>query len=112
MLISAVGGNENIVNITHCMTRLRFKLINESLVDKEKIESIKGVKGVVLAQGQTQVVIGVEVEQWYNALSGVNNVSDNSTDIDHEKGKLFQNAMRVVAGIFGPVVPAIAGLGC
>lgn len=111
MLISAVGGNENIVNITHCMTRLRFKLINESLVDKEKIESIKGVKGVVLAQGQTQVVIGVEVEQWYNALSGVNNVSDNSTDIDHEKGKLFQNAMRVVAGIFGPVVPAIAGAG-
>lgn len=111
VLISAVGGNENIVNITHCMTRLRFKLINESLVDKEKIESIKGVKGVVLAQGQTQVVIGVEVEQWYNALSGVNNVSDNSTDIDHEKGKLFQNAMRVVAGIFGPVVPAIAGAG-
>lgn len=111
ILISAVGGNENIVNITHCMTRLRFKLINELLVDKEKIESIKGVKGVVLAQGQIQVVIGVEVEQWYNALSGVNNVSDNSTDIAHEKGKLFQNAMRVVAGIFGPVVPAIAGAG-
>ena len=113
LLIAAVGGNENIVNITHCMTRLRFKLVNESLVDKEKIESIKGVKGVVLAQGQTQVVIGVEVEQWYNALSGVNSAADNSSDsnIEQEKGKLFQNAMRIVAGIFGPVVPAIAGAG-
>ena len=113
LLIAAVGGNENIVNITHCMTRLRFKLVNESLVDKEKIESIKGVKGVVLSQGQTQVVIGVEVEQWYNALSGVNSAADNSSDsnIEQEKGKLFQNAMRIVAGIFGPVVPAIAGAG-
>lgn len=113
LLVAAIGGNENIVNITHCMTRLRFKLVNESLVDKEKIESIKGVKGVVLAQGQTQVVIGVEVEQWYNALSEINSAADNSSDFDieQEKGKLFQNAMRIVAGIFGPVVPAIAGAG-
>lgn len=109
-LVNALGGNENIISITHCMTRLRFKLVDESLVDKEALESIKGVKGVVLAQGQTQVVIGVEVEKWYNELAGISSATDENVT-DKDNGKLFQNAMRIVAGIFGPVVPAIAGAG-
>ncbi|WP_295894580.1 PTS transporter subunit EIIC [uncultured Vibrio sp.] len=109
-LVDALGGENNIANITHCMTRLRFKLVDESLAVKETLESIKGVKGVVLAQGQTQVIIGVDVEHWYNALVGNTTTVDDVTS-DKEKGKLFQNAMRVVAGIFGPVVPAIAGAG-
>ena len=112
-LIAALGGNANIEKITHCMTRLRFKLIDESLTNKEKLESIQGVKGVVIAQGQIQVVIGVEVEKWFNALSDVSSASDEK--IGHKgvqkRGQLFQNAMQVVAGIFGPVVPAIAGSG-
>ncbi|MDE1221539.1 PTS transporter subunit EIIC [Vibrio aestuarianus] len=109
-LVAALGGNENIANITHCMTRLRFKLVDESKANKEKLEAIQGVKGVVLAQGQTQVIIGVEVEKWYLALSGASAAPEDA-EIEQEKGKLFQNAMRIVAGIFGPVVPAIAGAG-
>ncbi|WP_408058695.1 PTS transporter subunit EIIC [Vibrio bivalvicida] len=109
-LVAALGGNENISNITHCMTRLRFKLVDDSKANKEKLESIQGVKGVVLAQGQTQVIIGVDVEKWYLALSGASTAPDEA-EIEQEKGKLFQNAMRIVAGIFGPVVPAIAGAG-
>ncbi|EIE1224658.1 PTS transporter subunit EIIC [Vibrio vulnificus] len=109
-LVVALGGNDNIANITHCMTRLRFKLIDESKVDKDKLEAIQGVKGVVLGQGQTQVVIGVDVEKWYLALSGAS-AAPKGGEVEQEKGKLFQNAMRIVAGIFGPVVPAIAGAG-
>ncbi len=108
LLIKALGGQENIVNITHCMTRLRFKLVKDELANKSELEKIKGVKGVVLSQGQTQVVIGVDVEKWYNELSGISQVDEVS---EIENRKLFQNAMRVVAGIFGPVVPAIAGAG-
>lgn len=110
VLVTALGGESNIVNITHCMTRLRFKLADESLVKKGALEKIPGVRGVVLAQGQTQVVIGVDVEKWYNALSGVSTSTEEQT-LEVEKGKLFQSVMRVVAGIFGPVVPAIAGAG-
>jgi len=112
-LTAALGGNQNIENITHCMTRLRFKLIDESLANKDKLETIEGVKGVVIAQGQTQVIIGVEVEKWFNALSGTQRATDEKIDpkIEQRKGQLFQNAMRIVAGIFGPVVPAIAGSG-
>jgi glucose-like phosphotransferase system IIB component len=110
VLVTALGGESNIVNITHCMTRLRFKLADESLAKKDALEKIPGVRGVVLAQGQTQVVIGVDVEKWYNALSGVSTAAEEAA-LEVEKGKLFQSAMRVVAGIFGPVVPAIAGAG-
>ncbi|MCG6305785.1 PTS transporter subunit EIIC [Vibrio vulnificus] len=111
-LVVALGSNDNIANITHCMTRLRFKLIDESKVDKDKLEAIQGVKGVVLGQGQTQVVIGVDVEKWYLALSGASAAPKGvGVEVEQEKGKLFQNAMRIVAGIFGPVVPAIAGAG-
>ncbi|MFS1430516.1 PTS transporter subunit EIIB, partial [Vibrio splendidus] len=110
LLITALGGEDNIVSITHCMTRLRFKLADESLVDEEAIKQIADVKGVVLQQGQTQVIIGVEVEKWFNALSNTQQTDANPAD-ELEKGKLFQGVMRIVAGIFGPVVPAIAGAG-
>lgn len=104
LLITALGGEDNIVSITHCMTRLRFKLADESLVDEEAIKQIADVKGVVLQQGQTQVIIGVEVEKWFNALSNTQQADATPAD-ELEKGKLFQGVMRIVAGIFGPVVP-------
>ncbi|EHN68506.1 phosphotransferase system EIIC [Aliivibrio fischeri SR5] len=112
LLIKALGSKENINSITHCMTRLRFKLVDESLVNQDEIKKITGVKGVVLQQGQTQVIIGVEVEKWYNAISNSStNITESSEQDSLEKGKLFQGVMRIVAGIFGPVVPAIAGAG-
>lgn len=109
-LISGLGGEDNIANITHCMTRLRFKLNDETRINQSQLESIPGVKGVVLGQGQTQVIIGVDVEKWYLALAGKSHAPQEG-DAEGDKGKLFQNAMRIVAGIFGPVVPAIAGSG-
>lgn len=110
LLINALGSEQNIINVTHCMTRLRFKLVDESLANEDEIKKIAAVKGVVLQQGQTQVIIGVDVEKWYNAIS--NTSQDDAVVSDNlEKGKLFQGLMRIVAGIFGPVVPAIAGAG-
>ncbi|MDA9556934.1 PTS transporter subunit EIIC [Vibrio sp.] len=107
-LVSAVGGQDNIQHATHCMTRLRLQLKDDSIASKAKLESIKGVKGVVFSDGQTQIVIGVDVEQWFKALP---TSTSPEQAITVEKGKPFQGIMRIVAGIFGPVVPAIAGAG-
>ncbi|MCL9777475.1 PTS transporter subunit EIIC [Vibrio methylphosphonaticus] len=113
LLVDALGGINNIAESTHCMTRLRFKLKNESLADGEVIKSIHGIKGVVFQEGQTQVIVGVEVEQWFKSLPANAESDDDSIEAIEtaSKGKLFQGAMRIVAGIFGPVVPAIAGAG-
>ena len=46
-VVAAVGGKENIVNVTNCMTRLRFTLKDESIVDDEAVKKTKGVMGIM-----------------------------------------------------------------
>lgn len=116
LMIDALGGISNITDATHCMTRLRLKIADQSIASEETLKSIKGVQGVVFAEGQIQIIIGVEVEKWHKALQAIMAgsgavVSDEDKPKSKDDGKLFQNVMRIVAGIFGPVVPAIAGAG-
>ena len=62
-LVQAVGGKENIVSVSNCMTRLRFVLKDEGIVDDEKVKKIKGVMGVVHGGGQYQIPIGTYVSE-------------------------------------------------
>ena len=68
-IIQLVGGESNIANVTHCITRLRFNLKDESKADTEAIRSTPGVVGVTSANGQYQVIIGAEVTQVYEKLT-------------------------------------------
>jgi phosphotransferase system IIB component len=67
-IIAGVGGAENITSLTHCATRLRFVLADESKASKKDIENIPGVKGVMLAGGQFQVIIGTKVDIEYDEI--------------------------------------------
>ena len=67
-VVGLVGGKENILSISHCMTRLRFKLRDDTKADTKAIESHKGVIQVINANGQYQVVVGINViEDVYDA---------------------------------------------
>ena len=70
-ILSLVGGAENVSNATHCATRLRFNLKDESKADTDAIKGLAGVVGVAQANGQYQVIIGAEVTQVYEKLSGM-----------------------------------------
>lgn len=67
-IIKNVGGEENVISLTHCMTRLRFKLKDENLVNKETLEAMDGVMTVVQSGGQYQVVIGNAVKDVYETI--------------------------------------------
>lgn len=67
-LIEMVGGKENIATVTHCITRLRFVLNDESKIDSKGIEALPMVKGNFSVGGQYQVVIGQEVGDYYQVL--------------------------------------------
>ena len=69
-IIDYVGGTENIISLYHCITRLRFKLKDESIAQKntDEIKKISGVLSVVEANNQYQVVIGNEVEDVYKTI--------------------------------------------
>lgn len=69
-IIDCVGGKDNIAGVTHCFTRLRFKLNDRGLVDEARLKGLDGVAGVVVAAGQYQVVIGNEVAHVFEVLSG------------------------------------------
>ncbi len=68
-ILHLVGGRDNVVAVTNCLTRLRFNLKDESKANDEAIKALDGVSGLVKKGGQYQVVIGTEVPSVYNALS-------------------------------------------
>ena len=67
-LVALLGGKENISNLTHCITRLRFVLKDRNKASKEEVEKLPLVMSVIEQGGQFQVVIGDKVDKVFNAL--------------------------------------------
>lgn len=107
-ILDKVGGKNNISNFTHCFTRLRFELKNNSLAKTEEIKSLEGVITVVESGGQFQVVLGNKVEKVYKELLPlVGEVGGHTAP----KGSIGQRILNTISAIFTPVVPAIAASG-
>ena len=112
-IIQCIGGIENIKQLTHCATRLRFEFYDKSKVDVKKIESLSGVISVVDKGGQFQVVIGNEVQSVFKAIksqAGDLNSSSESTSTE-EKGSIVSRIISVISTTFTPVIPALIGGG-
>jgi len=115
-IVESVGGKENIVAATHCVTRLRFALKDEGKADKEALESIDLVKGSFSANGQFQVVIGQGlVDKVYNEmveLTGIDRATKQEIkDAAEAKLNPLQRAIKTLADIFIPILPAIVTAG-
>ncbi|KGP74054.1 trehalose permease IIC protein [Pontibacillus yanchengensis Y32] len=114
-ILEAIGGQENIAAATHCVTRLRLSLHDESKVDQDKLESIESVKGSFSTNGQFQIVIGQgTVEKMYKELNelGVGEATkDDVKAASSEKMNPLQRAIKTLADIFIPILPAIVTAG-
>lgn len=111
-VLAAVGGAANITSVTHCMTRLRFVLKDQSIPDKKKLDSIKGVMGTNIAGGQYQVIIGNSVGNVYKELVSIgdlSNVAVVNSDMDMAKEKVnpVVAALDFIAGCMTPLFTAI-----
>lgn len=110
-LLEYVGGRENIGAVTHCVTRMRFVLKDTSLTNKDKIESLKSVKGTFTQAGQFQVIIGNTVGEFYNdfiKVSGIDGTSkEDVKDAAKSNMSFIQRLMANLAEIFSPLIPAI-----
>lgn len=111
-ILQRVGGKENVISLVHCMTRLRFTLKDESIVDDEAVKKTKGVMGVMKKAGQYQIIIGNDVG---NVFEELNKLGDFSNEIaktepeTREKKNVFSMLMDTISGIMTPVIPAIIG---
>ncbi|HBG2089450.1 TPA: PTS transporter subunit EIIB [Clostridioides difficile] len=113
-ILENIGGKENIKEVAHCMTRLRIKVCDSSQVNQEKLKKIKGVLGLVLKGEQYQIVIGPNVSQVYNTLNEVIGIipeKDSKKTISEGKQNSIAKILDTIAGIFNPIVPALAGAG-
>ena len=110
-IIRLVGGQDNINNVWHCMTRLRFDLVDDNKVDQSAIKALPGVLGAQLQSDQFQIVIGPKVNSWYEQmLTALGKAPQGETHVKGRKS-LVSMFMDTVSGVFGPIVPAIAGAG-
>lgn len=110
-LLEYVGGKENIAAVTHCATRMRFVLNDQSKANEKAIEEIPSVKGMFTNAGQFQVIIGNDVSTFYNDftdVSGIEGVSkEQSKAIAKNNQNIVQRAIATLAEIFTPLLPAI-----
>ncbi|MEC1344243.1 beta-glucoside-specific PTS transporter subunit IIABC [Bacillus haynesii] len=113
-VLQHVGGKENIAHLEHCSTRLRFTLIDQNKADVPALEKTPGVIAVRMS-GQCQVVIGNDVIEVYEKLTGLLGGSPSeqsgSSHQPKEKRKVGTVLLDFIVGVFQPLVPAIAGGG-
>lgn len=114
IILKGIGGEENIAGFTHCATRLRFTLKDESVADEATLKNTKGILGIAKSGGQFQIIIGNEVPKAYAAIQGkLKGTADAGTDskIAPKKMKISERIFDFVSAIFTPVLPAIIGAG-
>lgn len=110
-LVEYIGGRENIATVTHCITRLRFVLNDESKVDAKAIEGLPMVKANFSTGGQYQVVIGQEVGDYYKILlqkTGLASVDKEQVKAAaRQNQKWYESLISHMADIFIPLLPAL-----
>ena len=110
-LLDFIGGKDNIRAVSHCMTRMRFVLVDEKKADKEKIENIPCVKGTFTQAGQYQVIIGNDVANFYNEFTKYAGIEGVSKDAVKAAAKTNQNPLQKIMStlgeIFAPIIPAL-----
>lgn len=110
-IVEKVGGEANINQMTHCATRLRFKLKDESLADKAAVEKLPGVITVMPAGGQFQVVIGNNVPILYEEIARITKLGETEGAVEGPKGNLLNQFIELISSIFLPVLWPLAGTG-
>lgn len=111
-LVKELGGDENIINVTHCATRLRFILKDESIIDKDKVAKITGVITTVQAGGQFQIVIGNHVKDAYEFVLQYVTISDSvSGQGSGAKVSALNKIIDIISSIFAPFLYTLAACG-
>ncbi len=112
-IVDEVGGKDNINSLTHCITRLRFKLKDESKAHDDVLKNMDGVVTVMKAGGQYQVVIGNHVPAVYDDVLAVAGISGSGSEDDGptEKQKPFDAIIDVISSCFQPFLGALCAAG-
>lgn len=111
-ILELVGGKENVSGLTHCATRLRFNLKDESKAQTDTLKKTTGVLGVAQSGGQYQIIIGNDVNHVYKPIAEVCDLSNaGKSNAPEEKKNIGARLIDTITGIFTPILPAITAAG-
>lgn len=116
-IVAGVGGEENVISLAHCITRLRFQLKDGSKFDQESLKKTAGVIQVMISGGQYQVVIGTDVGDVYDVIGSTTSIALASagSDVEEsdkgEKKGLLNALIDMISGIFMPFMGAFMAAG-
>ncbi|RKJ45661.1 PTS beta-glucoside transporter subunit IIABC [bacterium 1XD8-76] len=113
-IVKKVGGKENVASLTHCVTRLRFVLKDESRAEDEALKNMDGVVTIMKSGGQYQVVIGSHVPEVYAdvcPIVGIDTRDQNGQEEEKPKGGLGDRFIDTVSGIFQPILGILSASG-
>lgn len=111
-IVKNIGGKENVISLTHCITRLRFKLKDESIAKDDVLKNMSGIVTVMKSGGQYQVVIGNHVPEVYADVCELIDIDNLSSKEEPKKsGRLFDRGIDIVSGIFQPILGIMAACG-
>ena len=110
-VIDLIGGEKNISSLTHCATRLRFVLKDDSKANINALDSLEGVLKAQNKGGQIQVIIGAKVDLVYEQVCKLAKISSMPNDTTVKKGNPLNQALETISGIFTPLLPALIGCG-
>lgn len=109
-IVREVGGKENVVSLTNCITRLRFKLKDESKANTEALKNMDGVVTVMQSGGQYQVVIGNHVPDVRREVDAVLGTLEEDTS-SAPKGNIFDQFVDIISSIFQPILAPLSAAG-
>lgn len=113
-IVKNVGGESNVSSVTHCITRLRFRLKDESRANDDVLKNMDGVVTVMHSAGQYQVVIGNHVpmvyEDVYQVLGIGKDAQPAETQEEAPKG-VFNKLIDIISGCFQPILGPLCASG-
>lgn len=118
-IIKNCGGASNIANVSHCMTRLRVQLRDNSKLNVEEAKQISGVMNLIIQNGEYQYVIGQDVPSVYEEVTKVDGIKAGGSVEDAEalkqdvavKGKVLETVLSFIGGTLSPVIPVLVAGG-
>lgn len=110
-IIANVGGEQNISMLTHCATRLRFNLKDNSKADLEALKKLDGVLTAQLKSGQLQVVIGAKVNAIFDEVSALVHITEGDVSVKEPQKNKVSAVIETISGIFAPTLSVLIGCG-
>ena len=110
-ILKEVGGKSNVITYSHCSTRLRFDLKDVNKVNQKVLENTEGVLSVMEVAGQTQVVLGSNVQYVYDELVSLFPLNGETAPKSENKKGFWGTALELISSLFTPLIDTLIGAG-